>query len=410
MGGLDIARAGTDGDEVVRGDAKHAHAPGLLGEGQGLVMVLEQHDAFLGSLARLDGVGLEVGVLAIGAGGDALGAGYKLEHAAGTAVEGSHREGAGLDGGLDLLALLGGAGGKQVVASPYLAAGVAPSGGCPVAHHEAAEAEVAAEDGGEQVAALHTLLAVDHIVRTHHRPGIALTHGYLEGLQVELAQGSLGDAHIDVLAVGLLVVHGKMLEGCADMLALDAAHKGCRHLTGEQRVFGVVLEVAASERIAVQVHARAEDEVEPVFMGLVADGLSHLIDEGLVPRRGKGGADGEAGVVVAAALALAHGIDAESGRAIGERGGRDAEAGDGRGGSGSTGHELLGVAIAGEGLVAGAHDDVDFLVEGHVGEHVIDIVAGELRRLAAGHHDESERHGAHAQRGEELTFHCLELS
>ena len=90
VGGLDIARAGADGDEVVRRDAKHTHAPGLLGEGQGLVMVLEQHDTFLGSLARLDGVGFEVGVLAIGSGGDALGAGYKLEHAAGTAVEGSH--------------------------------------------------------------------------------------------------------------------------------------------------------------------------------------------------------------------------------------------------------------------------------------------------------------------------------
>ena len=168
MGGLDIARAGADGDEVVRGDAKHTHAPGLLGEGEGLVMVLEQHDAFLGSLARLDGVGFEVGVLAIGAGGDALGAGYKLEHAAGTAVEGSHREGAGLDGGLDLLTLLGSAGGKQVVASPYLAAGVAPSGGCPVAHDEATETEVIAKDGGKQVTALHALLAVDHIVRTHH--------------------------------------------------------------------------------------------------------------------------------------------------------------------------------------------------------------------------------------------------
>ena len=184
----------------------------------------------------------------------------------------------------------------------------------------------------------------------------------------------MGDAYVHILAVGLLVVYGIVLERGAYAVGLDALDKGCCHLAGEQGVFGVVLKVAPAQRVAVQVHARGKDQVEPVLVCLVADGLAHLLHQLCVPCTCQGGADGESCVIIAAAFALAQRVDTQSGRAVGEHGGRDAKSWDGCCGARGTGYDLLGVAVAGELLVAGTYDQHDFLFGGHLTQNGVDIV------------------------------------
>ena len=80
----------------------------------------------------------------------------------------------------------------------------------------------------------------------------------------------------------------------------------------------------------MQVHTWAEDHVAAVFLGLVADGLSHTADELCVPCGGQTGTDGEGCGVVGLVGALARGVDAHAGRTVGQYGGWDAETWDGR--------------------------------------------------------------------------------
>ena len=131
-----------------------------------------------------------------------------------------------------------------------------------------------------------------------------------------------------------------MLGRYASSLALYTLDVGCRNLSRQQGVFGVVLEVTSTEGIAVQVHAWAEDDVTAVFLGLIADSLTDLADEFRVPCRGQTGADWEGCGVVGLVGTLAGGIDTYTGRTVGKYGGWDAETRDGRRGSRSTCHEV----------------------------------------------------------------------
>ncbi len=114
---------------------------------------------------------------------------------------------------------------------------------------------------------------------------------------------------------------------------------GCNP-TSEQWVFGVILEVAAAEGVAMEVHAWAEDDVATVLLGLVADGLAHLVYKFGIPCRGEAGADGEGGGIEGFVGTLTGGVDTYTGRAVGEDGGRDAETWDGGRCASGTGHEV----------------------------------------------------------------------
>ena len=90
----------------------------------------------------------------------------------------------------------------------------------------------------------------------------------------------------------------------------------------------------------MQVHARTEDHVTAVFLGLVADSLAYLADEFGVPRRGETGADGEGSGVVGLVGTLTGGVDTYAGRAVGKDGGWDAEARNRWRGTCGTGYEV----------------------------------------------------------------------
>ena len=90
--------------------------------------------------------------------------------------------------------------------------------------------------------------AVDPVVGAHHRPRAGLGHDPLEGGQVDLAQRALVDVGADRIRSCFLVVGREVLHRRADALALQAPDAGGAEHAGQQRVLGVVLEVAPAQR------------------------------------------------------------------------------------------------------------------------------------------------------------------
>ena len=140
--------------------------------------------------------------------------------------------------------------------------------------------------------------AVDEVVACHEILRAAFLHADFEALQIDLAQGALGDAGIVAVAVRLLVVAGEVLRTGGDAVFLDAAHNGRRRASGDERILGEVFEVAAAQRIAVNVHAGRKQHVAALFDHLAADRLVQALNENRVPRAGQSRAAGQQGGVI----------------------------------------------------------------------------------------------------------------
>ena len=74
-----------------------------------------------------------------------------------------------------------------------------------------------------------------------------------------------------------------MLEGDTNAVRLDAVGEGRRHFTREKRVFGVVLEIAATKGIAHYIHTGAEKDIDAVIAALLADYASECRNNAVVP-------------------------------------------------------------------------------------------------------------------------------
>ena len=251
----------------------------------------------------------------------------------------------------------------------------------PVGHHDALEAPFVAEDGGQEVDLLLGVFAVHLVVGGHHGPGIGLLHGDLEVLQVDLAEGALADAGVVLVAVRLLVVGHVVLDGGAHPIGLDTAHVGGGHLAGEDRILGEVLEVTAAQRVAVDVHARGEENVHAILEDLVAHRLGHVLHEGDIPGAGEQGAHREAGAIIGVAVTLTGRLDAQAGRAVGEDGAGDAQALDRTGVTRRAGNLPGGTGgdAVHDGGTGAANEQGGFLLQGHRLDDFFDVVLAQLR-------------------------------
>ena len=127
----------------------------------------------------------------------------------------------------------------------------------------------------------------------------------------------------------------------------------------------------------MQVHARAEDDVATVFLGLVADSLTYLTNQFSVPGRCQARADGEGSSVERLVSTFALGVDTHTGRTVGQHGGRDAEARNGWRRTGSTGYQGCFAAyhgISAEEVVSTANQQFGFLFQGHGLQHLVDVL------------------------------------
>ena len=314
-------------------------------------------------------MGLEVGSVRGGILVEARGLDDVFEHAAHVAIHILDVELAFFHTLDDLLYLSGLSGLHEVVAGLHFTdGGQTCADANPVGHHDAFKAPVLTQDLRQQVVVAHRELAVHLIIGGHDGPGVALADGNLEATEVELTGGTLRDALVDTGTIRLLRVDGEVLGRDACSLALHALDIGGGNLSCEEGILGVILEVTSAEGIAVEVHTWAENHVAAVFLGLVADGFTNLAHELGVPCGSETGADGEGGGVVGLVGTLARGVDTDTGRAVGEYGGRDAETGDGRRCTCGSCHEVGLAAYNGtcaEEVVCTSHEEFCLLLKGH---------------------------------------------
>ena len=137
--------------------------------------------------------------------------------------------------------------------------------------------------------------AVDLVVGGHdgHRPGFA--HCDFEAGQVQFTHGTLVDYGIAGLAAEFLTIDGEVLRTCGNAVTLDASNQARRHTTGDDRIFGVILEITTAQRVAFNVHARTEQYVYVKIVRFLAERFAHFLGECRIPGIGHGASGREAG-------------------------------------------------------------------------------------------------------------------
>ena len=272
----------------------------------------------------------------------------------------------------------------QVVACLYLGdGGQSFANTNPVGHHDTLKAPVLAQNLGQQVAVPHRVLAVNLVVRRHHSPGVTLAYGNLETTQIQLAGSTLTHALIYCRTVGLLRVDGKVLGTHTGTLTLHTLNISCCNLTCQQRVFRVVLKVSAAQWVAMQVHARSQNHVAAILLGLITNSLSHLVHQVGVPGRSQARADREGCGIIGLVASLTCRVDTYTGRTVGKHSGRNAQTWYGRRCTSSTSHQV-GFAtydgIVTEKVVGTANQKFGLFFKGHCLDHLVDILLRENRR------------------------------
>ena len=128
-----------------------------------------------------------------------------------------------------------------------------------------------------------------------------LLYRYFERGEVYFAQGAFIDDAVRDHAAQFLIVGGKVLYAGIYAVGLYAADVCGAHFAGEVGVFGIVFEVSAAQRIALDVHAGTEQHVDALGGSLFAEQPAHAFDELGIPavayacRRGQAGG-GKAGI------------------------------------------------------------------------------------------------------------------
>ncbi len=112
--------------------------------------------------------------------------------------------------------------------------------------------------------------AVDLVIGAHHRPGLRLLDGLLEGGQVDFAERAFVHLGADAEALKFLVVGGVMLERGAHAFRLHAPDEVDRQLAGQVGILGEVFEVAPPQRRALHVDARTQHDIHMQGDGFLA--------------------------------------------------------------------------------------------------------------------------------------------
>ena len=71
-----------------------------------------------------------------------------------------------------------------------------------------------------------------------------------------------------------------MLDAGIDALALDAAYIRRRHLSGQIRILGKILEIPSAQRASLDVHARTQKNIHAKRLRFLAQRFSYLFSEG----------------------------------------------------------------------------------------------------------------------------------
>ena len=169
----------------------------------------------------------------------------------------------------------------------------------PIGDDHAGERPVAFENVVQQILVVAAMLALIFIVGTHDRPGAALLDGRLESWEVNLMQCPVVDHDVVIQSVLLLVVQREMLDAGGHAVLLHLPDIGNHHPRGEEGVLTHILEIAAVQRRAIDVHAGTQQDVLLTVARLLADGFAVEGRHLGIPRRGetRQRREGRAGVI-----------------------------------------------------------------------------------------------------------------
>lgn len=118
----------------------------------------------------------------------------------------------------------------------------------PVTHNESVPTPLATEDISNEIVVRRAKVSVDLIIRRHDRPRITVADRDLERLEVNLAQGALGNLLVDEETAILLVVGGVVLHTGPYASSLDRADVLSGKLARQERILAVSFKVAPAQR------------------------------------------------------------------------------------------------------------------------------------------------------------------
>ena len=259
---IDIARTCTACYQTVAGIAIERNI--VHGCQRQCAIVLQQNSSFRSSLTCYLGMSFKIRMIAIVITDKALGTHHQVEHVTHTLIEILHIEFTTLHRIHNLLDILVHPRFNKVVASPDVSTTIgmstAPHGigtTKPICHHKAFVSPLITQDGCQQIVTFRGHDTIDTVIARHDSPRMGLFNAYLEVLKIELTSRTLTDTGIVAHTHCLLIVESKVLHRRADALTLNAIDIGSSYIAREHRVLGVILKVAATQRIALQTKSRS---------------------------------------------------------------------------------------------------------------------------------------------------------
>ena len=159
--------------------------------------------------------------------------------------------------------------------------------------------------------------SVQQVVGGHNGLGLGFPHADTKALQVDFTHGTLGNDAVVAVAVVLFIVGGVMLDSrAAALVCLYTARHRSGHLTGDERILGVILKIAPAADRTVDVQRRGKPQMHTETLHLLADNVTALLHKRKVKALCQRGADGNvcavlgfdfaAGLRLAAAAHQAH--------------------------------------------------------------------------------------------------------
>ena len=175
----------------------------------------------------------------------------------------------------------------------------------PVGHNQTFEAPLVAQNGLEKSRILRCVATVDIVVRGHNCPRLRLLYCNLEVAKIDLSQGTQRQSRVVCQTVDFLAVNRKVFERCTHAVALHSVDHRGGSFARQERIFGVVLEVATAEWISHNVYAWCKQYINTILFYLLTDCGTYIVDDFVVPGRSEMDTHREACAVVGLRVAFA---------------------------------------------------------------------------------------------------------
>ena len=153
----------------------------------------------------------------------------------------------------------------------------------PVSNYYAGEAPLAAKNFTQQVIVLVSVSAVELVVTAHNRFWVRFGNGNFKCGKVNLAQSAFVHNGIGHHTHVFLVVACKVLQTARNARRLYAVNICSRHFARKKRIFGKILEVTSTFRVALDVCPRGKQHIDVKTDCFFAESLAHFVYKFRIP-------------------------------------------------------------------------------------------------------------------------------